>query len=145
MNSVRLGFLLMMIAPCLSCSSSATGGRQPEASSYTRIQSIPAADPARYRKIRDYKEWRNPYLVIRKDGVGLLDIANNEQRLLDPHDLPDALALLPPTAWPYGRVVRVAENSISSPEEGILIRKNRGIVQGTLESMHVLIDWVPSA
>ena len=92
------------------------------------------------------KAWRNPYLIIRPDGVGLLDPANSEQRLLKPDEVLDALAALPASAWPYGRVVVVTENSLTSSEEQrIAIRRNKGIVAGTLESVHILINWVPSA
>jgi hypothetical protein len=96
--------------------------------------------------MRDMKAWRNPYLTIRADGVGLLDPANNEQHLLRPDELLDALAALPVTAWPYGRVVVVTENPLTNSEEQrIALRRNKGIVAGTLESMHILINWVPSA
>jgi hypothetical protein len=111
-----------------------------------RIQRIPPADPQKYAGLRNMQAWRNPYLIIRPDGVGLLDPANNEQRLLKPDDLLNALAALPSTAWPYGRVVVVTENSLTSSEEQrVAIRRNKGIVAGTLESMQILINWVPSA
>jgi hypothetical protein len=32
-----------------------------------------------------------------------------------------------------------------SANDDVKIRANRAIVAGTLESMHVLINWVPSA
>ena len=96
--------------------------------------------------MRDMKDWRNPYLIIRPDGVGLLDPANNEQRLLKTDELVDRLAALPATAWPYGRVVVVTESPLTSSEDQrVAIRRNKGIVAGTLESLHILINWVPSA
>jgi hypothetical protein len=115
-------------------------------SAYARIQQIPPADPAKYNNTPSFKSWRNPYLIIRKDGVGLLDVADNEERLIKLDDLPQALAQLPASAWPYGRVVAVTESGVSgSTEDTVLIRKNRGIVLGTLESMHVLVSMGPSA
>jgi hypothetical protein len=109
-----------------------------------RISQIPDADPEKYRNIRDYKEWRNPYIIIRKDGVALLDVSNNEQRLVKPQDLPEVLAELPRTAWPYGRAVAVSENGVlSSADDAVQIRKNRGIVLGTLESLHILVPFMP--
>ena len=94
----------------------------------------------------DMKNWRNPYLIVLPEGVGLLDPANNEQRLVKTDELLSTLAALPPSAWPYGRVVVVAENSVTSTEEQrIAIRRNKGIVAGTLEGAHVTINWVPSA
>lgn len=91
------------------------------------------------------KAWRNPYLVVRVDGVGLLDVSNNEQQIVDPDKLSAAMAKLPASAWPYGRVVAIQEISAASTDEDkAKLRKNRALVAGTLESMQVLIDWVPS-
>jgi hypothetical protein len=111
-----------------------------------RIQQIPPADPQKYKSVTgDYKDWRNPYLIIRRDGVGLLDIANDEQRLIKPEDLAQTLAQLPASAWPYGRVVAVQENGVRASGDDALIRKNRGIVLGTLEGLHILVSLGPPA
>jgi hypothetical protein len=108
-----------------------------------RIEAIPPADPAKYRTA--IKGWQNPYLIIRTDGVGLLDLSNNEEHIVKPEQVTDVLAKLPASAWPYGRVVAVQENSVSSEPDRVLIRRNRAIVAGTLEGLHVLINWVPSS
>jgi hypothetical protein len=111
-----------------------------------RLQAIPAADAAKYERIRNMKNWRNPYLIIRTDGVGLLDPADNAEIILKPDDLLGALARLPASAWPYGRVVAASENAIrSSEQDGVAIRRNKGIVGGILQGAHVAVDWVPSA
>ncbi len=112
-----------------------------------RIQAIPAADPAKYQGMTDMKNWRNPYLIIRPEGVGLLDVANYEQHILKPDELLPALAALPRSAWPYGRVVALTESGLRKipGEDDAAIRKNRGIIAGTLESAHVAINWVPPA
>ena len=111
-----------------------------------QIRQIPPADPRNYSHLRDLKNWRNPYLIIHKDGVGLLDVSNNEERLLKPEELPAALARLPASAWPYGRVVAAQEiGPRGSREDEIAIRRSRALVAGTLEEMHVLINWVPSS
>lgn len=91
------------------------------------------------------KAWRNPYLIVKVDGVGLLDVSNNEQQIVDPDKLSEALAKLPSSAWPYGRVVAIQEiGAASSDEDKARLRKNRALVAGALESMQVLINWVPS-
>lgn len=111
-----------------------------------RIQAIADAKPDLYRNMKDMKNWRNPYLIIRKDGVGLLDVNNNEERMLKPEAVLQALADLPSSAWPYGRVVAVQEISIvGSEQDQVEIRRTKGIVAGTLEEVHVVINWVPSA
>ncbi len=138
----------MGVALLTSCAKPPRGAEQATAaiSPESRIQQIPPADPQKYAGMRDMKAWRNPYLIIRPDGVGLLDPGNNEQRLLKPDELLNALAALPASAWPYGRVVVVTENPLTSSEEQrVAIRRNKGIVAGTLESTNILINWVPSA
>ena len=43
-------------------------------------------------------------------------------------------------------VVAVTENGLrGSPDDDVKIRQNRALVAGTLESMHVHINWVPAA
>jgi len=93
------------------------------------------------------KNWKNPYLIVRDDGIGLLDLSNNEIHLLKPEDVPAALAALPTSAWPYGRVVAVQENGVGRPTEAYKIqtRRNRALLAGTLEGLKIEINWVPSA
>lgn len=145
MRFVRLSALAIGIAWFASCSESQKPAAKaaPEPSAYARIQAIPPADTKKYGEAHSYRKWRNPYLIIRTDGVGLLDAANNEERLIKLEDLPEVLAQLPPSAWPYGRVVAVTENGVRASGDDAVMRKNRGIVLGTLESMHVLVSTGP--
>jgi hypothetical protein len=57
------------------------------------------------------------------------------------------LAQLPPSAWPYGRVVAILVDTrpTSSEQDKIAIRRNRGIVAGELQGAHVAIEWEPGA
>lgn len=135
-------------AVLISCSSApqAADPAALEASASARIQAIPLANPEKYRGMRDMRNWRNPYLIIKTDGVALLDSDNHEEHLLKPTELAQALGNLPWSAWPYGRVVAVTENGLrGSADDDVKMRQNRALVAGTLESMHVLINWVPSA
>ena len=147
MSYLRLSILAMSLALLPSCAKPPRGPETAAATSpEARIQQIPAADPHKYAGMRDMKAWRNPYLIVRVDGVGLLDVGNNEQQIVNPDKLSEALARLPASAWPYGRVVAIQEiGAASSEEEKAKLRKNRALVAGALESMQVLINWVPSA
>jgi hypothetical protein len=110
------------------------------------LQAIPAADRAQVDRMRDMKNWRNPYLIVRADGVALLDAADNAEIRLKPGELLPALAALPTSDWPYGRVVAAAENATKgSEQDGVAIRRNKGIVGGMLEGAHVAVKWVPSS
>lgn len=111
----------------------------------TVLRAIPPADSGKYRSIRDMKNWQNPYLIIRPDGVALFDVADSAEIILKPDELLPALAKLPASNWPYGRVVAAAESSQTGPEQDrIAIRRNKGIVGGILESAHIAVNWVPS-
>ena len=121
-----------------------------QATAAARLLAIPATNPEKYRpmveKAKAEKKGRqNPYLIIKTGGVALLDPDNHEERLLKPEDLTQALGKLPSSAWPYGRVVAVTENGVRAPGDDVAIRKNRALVAGTLESLHVLIHWIPPA
>jgi hypothetical protein len=91
------------------------------------------------------KTWRNPYLIVRTDGVALYDTADSAEIILKPDELLPALAKLPSSEWPYGRVVAAAENSSRrSEQDGVAIRRNKGIVGGLLQGAHIAVKWVPS-
>jgi hypothetical protein len=148
MRYLSLSVLVVSLALLASCSKppTAPGETATAMSPEARIQQIPPADPQKYAGMRDMKSWRNPYLIIRVDGVGLLDATNNEQQMVDADKLAEALARLPASAWPYGRVVAIQEmGAAGSEEDKARLRKNRALAAGALESMHVLINWVPSA
>ncbi len=139
--------VVILLAALAACSSSAKAPDKAalETEASARLQAIPPADASKYRNMTDTKNWRNPYLIVLPEGVGLLDPANNEQRLLKTDELLSTLAALPPSAWPYGRVVVVADNSTTNTEEQrVAIRRNKGIVAGTLDGAHVTIHSVPS-
>jgi hypothetical protein len=108
------------------------------------LQAIPVADPAKYDHVQNTKNWRNPYLIVRADGVALYDTADSAEILLKPEEVMGALAQLPQSDWPYGRVVAAAETAAGSDRDGIAIRRNKGLVGGLLEEAHVAIRWVPT-
>jgi hypothetical protein len=142
MRYLHLSLAALGLSLLASCSRPPAAPATPAAE--VRIQQIPPADPQKYSAMRDMKAWRNPYLIVRIDGVGLLDVSNNEQQIVDPDKLSEALARLPSSAWPYGRVVAIQESGAAgSDEDKVKLRKNRALVAGALESMKVVINWVP--
>jgi hypothetical protein len=145
MRQLRLGLLAAAVTVLISCSASPRAP-DPAVLATARILAIPEPTPEKYRSLIHMKGWRNPYLIVRADGVALLDPDDHLERILKPGELTLALGNLPPSAWPYGRVVAVTENGMrSGAADDVKIRANRAIVAGTLESLHVLINWVPSA
>lgn len=135
---------LSLLSLSAGCSAKQEAAAAPDPSAV--LQALPPADPAKYERIHDMKNWRNPYLLIRTDGVALLDTADSAEIILKPEELLPALAKLPASNWPYGRVVAAAENGLrASEKDGVAIRRNKGIVGGILEGAHVKVEWVPSA
>jgi hypothetical protein len=117
-----------------------------EATARAHVLAIPQITDEQNRSLAKTKGWRNPYLIVRADGVALLDPDDHLERILKPEELTQTLGNLPPSAWPYGRVVAVTENGVrASADEDVKIRKNRAVVAGTLEGLHVVIHWIPSA
>jgi hypothetical protein len=136
-------WLFILLFPLAEC----TNQPAPQAPDPQAIlQAIPPADSAKYQHIQDMKNWRNPYLIVRADGVALYDSADSAEILLKPEDLLAALAKLPASYWPYGRVVAAQENGVrASKQDGVAIRRNKGIVGGLLHGAHIAVEWVPAA
>ncbi len=112
----------------------------------TVLQAIPLADSAQYDRIQDMKKWRNPYLIVRADGVVLFDAADSAEIAVKPEDVIPELARLSASNWPYGRVVAATEVGVrASEQDGVAIRRNKGILGGLLEGAHIAIKWVPPA
>ena len=140
---VRTTLVLTLVCVLAACSAQpAAKAPAPE----EVLQAIPPADSAQYDRIQDMKTWRNPYLIVRADGVVLFDAADSAEIAVKPDEVIPELARLPAANWPYGRVVAAAEStSRNSEQDGIAIRRNKGIVGGLLAGAHVAIKWVPSA
>ncbi len=138
---------LILLASLVACSKppDAEPVAAAQASKPTNLESIPAPDPSKYPSFRDMSEWKNPYLVVREDGIGLVDLSNHEVHILKPEQIPSELAALPSSAWPYGRVVLVAEAVPKIPTDRAKaeVRKNRGLLAGTLKEMDVRIREAP--
>jgi hypothetical protein len=140
---VRLLLFLLLGLSLVSCSPQ---NAAPPPAPEVVLQAIPPADSAKVERIRDMKTWRNPYLIVRPDGVALLDIADSAEIRLKPSELLPALAALPAANWPYGRVVAAAENGAkASEQDAVALRRNKGIVGGILQGAHIAVKWVPSA
>lgn len=138
----RLASMVLGGAALVGCSQEHAA---PAPDPQTILQAIPAADSAKYEHIRDMKKWQNPYLIVRTDGVTLYDSADSAEILLKTEELLPALAKLPASNWPYGRVVAAAEiGSANSETDRIALRRNKGIVGGMLEGAHIVVTWVPS-
>ena len=110
-----------------------------EAPQETGLERIPEPDPAKYPKIHELSQWKNPQLVVREDGIGLVDVENHEIHILTQEQIPAELATLPLDAWPYGRVVLLTQATPKDASEQTKskLRENRGLLMGTLKELQV--------
>lgn len=147
-NSVRNTYVffacLVLVGALLGCSKPP----QPESAETpqpTGLESIPAPDPSKYPNFSDMTAWKNPYLVVREDGIGFVDLSNREIHVLKQEEIPAELVALPSSAWPYGRVVLVAQAAPKNPSEQTKadLRKNRALLLGTLKELDVQVREAP--
>lgn len=147
-NSVRNTYVffacLVLLGALVGCSKPP----QPETAETpqpTGLESIPAPDPSKYPNFSDMTAWKNPYLVVREDGIGFVDLSNREIHVLKQEEIPAELVALPSSAWPYGRVVLVAQAAPKNPSEQTKadLRKNRALLLGTLKELDVQVREAP--
>jgi hypothetical protein len=109
------------------------------------LESIPMPDPTKYPPLSNMGGWKNPYFVVRDDGIGMVDLSNHEIHILKPEEIPAELASLGSDAWPYGRVVLIAQAVPKSPSDQtkVDLRKNRALLLGTLKQLDVQFREAP--
>lgn len=135
---------ILLLATCLSlCACNRAPAASATPGTASPLQAIPAADPDAIARA-DVHDWKNPYLIIKPDGLALLNLVDHEEKKLAPDDLAPTLAKLPPSAWPYGRVIAVTvDEAHSTEDEKIELRKNRALVAGTLKDLQIYVNWIP--
>jgi hypothetical protein len=111
----------------------------------TGLETIPQPDPTKYPRLSDMGSWKNPYFVVRDDGIGMVDLSNREIHLLKPEEIPAELASLGSDAWPYGRIVLIAQAVPKNPTDQTKadLRKNRALLLGTLKELEVQFREAP--
>jgi len=142
---VHLVAIVFTILGTIDASASAQDreGKPPRLSSQ-----IPAAQPAKYRLVRDAKDWRNPYLVIVVDGVEIIsEWVPSGRQVVRVEQLRATLIELPVRAWPYGRVVAAQDNGLRDADgsHDEPIRRNHQAARKILEDLGIKIEWWPSA
>lgn len=144
-SSVHSIFALFLLGALVGCSKPAQAPPVAAIRQTTGLESIPQADPKKYPAFSDMKGWKNPYLVVREDGIGFVDLSNREVHILKVEEIPAELVSLPSDAWPYGRAVMVAEavpKDASDPTKAEL-RKNRALLLATLKDLDVQVREAP--
>ena len=147
-NSVRevvRNFVAFILLGALIACSKPPQPETAETPQATGLESIPDPDPSKYPNFSDMTGWKNPYLVVREDGIGLVDLSSREVRVLKQEEIPAELVSLPTSAWPYGRVVLIAQAVPKNPSDQTKadLRKNRALLLGTLKELDVQVREAP--
>ncbi len=160
---------VLSLAGCSSTSliSASTGKaadsdrRQQLESTRAELEQIPLPAKSRYLAVKSLSTWQNPYLTIQGNMVtlhvtladanpsqfgvgGLLRPVGARQESLNVRtaDLPSALNAIPPTAWPYGRVVAVEEAHDAPPSARPELRRNMETAMRTLNDLDLVVyEW----
>jgi hypothetical protein len=145
--SVPIVFSMLLLLSCgrdTKVQMNKAEGRK--SSSQTQLDPrIPPPDPSRYKYNIAGKDWPNPSLIIRRDGVQLTAKATSiENKIVSLGELASVLTALPPSAWPYGKVVAVGEPGLRGPDHRF-IEENKAKTESVLNSLGVTIDWRPMA
>jgi hypothetical protein len=104
---------------------------------------IPAADPDKYRNVRDASDWNNPFLTITIDGFDLRFHGGQMHGPLS--TLARTLVGLPDSVWPYGRILAASESGVQPSGGSELIKRNKEEAEKILKELGVTVDWWPSA
>ncbi len=128
-----------------------------------QLQQIPLPTKSLYIDIHDPSQWTNPFLSVGPDlvtlrilmsdanpspvgqGTMLRPVAARRQELqLRPSDLDKAIAAIPAGAWPYGRVVALAESSTAAPKDRPMVRRNVEAAIKQLNDLGIVVEEWPS-
>lgn len=128
----------------------------------TQLDTIPLPTKGLYVDIHDPSQWQNPFIsatanfldlrVIMEDanpsklGEGTMlrpEAARHQELQIRLSDLATAITALPPRAWPYGRVVAVAESPEAAPKDRPAVRRNVEAAIKTLNDLGVVVEEWP--
>lgn len=106
---------------------------------------IPKPDPKKYDSVQDAKHWKNPYLIVRPDGIEIVGMTP-VGRGITLESVRDVLERLPDSAWPYGLVVAVQDIGILSGKTDLArVEANRTKLLNLLKDLGIAVDRWPSA
>ena len=129
----------------------------------TALEQIPLPTKSLYIDIHDPAAWSNPFLSVGADvitlrvlmsdanpssagqGSMLRPVAARRQELqLRPSDLDRAVVAIPAGAWPYGRVIAIAESSVAAPKDRPMVRRNVEAAIKRLNDLGIVVQEWPS-
>jgi hypothetical protein len=146
----------------------ASAGTAPQLASAQAIDSarqqisyVPPPSKSRYMAVHSLSTWENPYLTV-QENIATLHVtvadanptslgtggmlrpaaARHQDVIIRTSDLPQALAAVPESSWPYGRVVAVEEAHDTPTSARPAVRRNVEATLKTLGDLGVVIyEW----
>jgi len=128
-----------------------------------QLAQIPLPTKSLYVDVHEPSQWANPFLAVGADtltlrvlmsdanpsalGEGTLlrpEAARRQELQLRPADLAKAVAAIPPGAWPYGRVIAVAESPEAAGRDRPKVRRNVEIAIQQLNDLGIVVEEWPS-
>ncbi|MGC8549567.1 MAG: hypothetical protein ACP5M4_07690 [Acidobacteriaceae bacterium] len=130
-----------------------------------QLDAIPPPAKTRYMAVTSSSRWQNPFLTIHPDSVDLripapsAPPAKRTRRSRRKHThrptaplwqtttltldaLPAALAALPETNWPYGRVIATEDDLSGTSSNKVQVRRNEEKVLNLLNNLGVVTyEW----
>jgi hypothetical protein len=145
----------------------AAAERQAQAASLKReeersqLAKIALPTKSRYVDVHEPGAWMNPFISfdtrmvnvrvtqadanpsdIGKGGILRPTSARRQEIQIHQEDLVDALIVLPPGAWPYGRVVAIEESPLADKRQRPAIRRQIELAIRQLNDLGVVVeDW----
>lgn len=129
----------------------------------SELEQIPLPTKSLYIDIHDTSAWDNPFLSVGPDTISLRillpdanptpagqgdllrpEAARRQQLELRPSDLDTAVAAIPAGAWPYGRVIAVAESPSAAPKDRPKVRRNVEAAIQKLNDLGVVVEEWPT-
>jgi hypothetical protein len=126
------------------------------------LAAIPLPTKSLYVDVHDPSAWTNPFLAVGPDtitlrilmadanpstvgqGTLLRPVAARRQELqLNPADLDKAIVAIPAGAWPYGRVIAVAETFSAPPQDRPKVRRNLEAAIKRLGDLGIVVEEWP--
>lgn len=162
--------LAALVGGCSHHSTNSTGtapkqvkaAQQEQASDRALLDEIPPPAKSRYMAIHTKGSWDNPFLVVASKTVSLrvmnpappssslipggdmMQPVSARKNILELRlsDLPEALASVPESDWPYGRVIAVEEDPSEVRANRVQVRRN---VEATMQMLNnlgiVVYEW----
>ena len=122
-----------------------------------QLEQVPPPSKNRYMAIRTFEAWDNPSITVQPDmltvHVTLADTnpssfgaggmlrpvgARREEVNVSFSKLGEAMSAIPPSSWPYGRVVAVEEAHHTPGKQEPTIRRNLESTVGTLNDLGIV-------